>query len=946
MFGRKGIRLFIVAAAALLSGCTSDEERKPAAPSSFVLVVGAAGSGLGTVTSDDGASSINCSSTGGICQATLPVGAIVTLTAAKGASSEFSAWSGCAGATGTTCVVEMTSNREVTAIFNLVAAGGSGDLYVLTADNHIASFDPAQPGILKSSVPVTGLVNNDEHLVAIEFRPADGLLYGLTKRGATATGEGRIYRIHKHSRAGTLISTLNTDLSGNEFAMDFDPVSDSLRVISDTGQSLAVSPVEAGTTSATTVAAGISAAAHANNIAGAAASPLYVINSSSDQVLMLASSGSTAPLSQPLGPDVTAANGFDIDSRTETAYLSFTTTSHWLGTVNLETGALEGSSPLAIAPTKVVRGLAVAIPPAPEVFGVEVSGNQQNLIKFSPKSPDKLTRLARITGLDTDNDGVNDDVIVGIDFRPPGDTLYAMARGPDGAGKRSGQLYTIDLSSGAATAVGNRQLDALDADALFGATFEPDGGALRLVSTTAQHLAASATTGSLQEKGVLHRPAIVPTGVAFNNSQTTPVGSTATYVIDATSGRLGTVESGPNEGRYSTVARLKVPGVDLALPLNVRGFEIIGVVDSNPTAAGNQPNQVALVVLSIGAFDVLYQVDLVTGIAEQRGSINGGLGRVVGITAAPNPDPTGTSNQDVFAITNLGYLISFSRSFPAALTRSCELIATTEVALSIEIEPSSGNLLVLTSEGAGQQKRLRTFDFTPPPLNVPQTCPQAPVIPSTVLLETGAYVNEDLDDVVEMDFDASTMPNTLHITTAAGLHLVVANTTGPSSGVAKRSSALCSKGICDRAPVIGAAAYADEGAVLYDINLDGTGAAGGGTAGTNGLLMIQDLTTGALSDVGVLFPSSPPAVDPSVMSLAIFGKRNALAFAVLKNLTEDLSRLYRVDLATGQLTEIGNGIGAGGVTLGTNFDFDPNDPGDPRQARTITDIAISFPPVP
>jgi hypothetical protein len=76
------------------------------------LTVTKAGVGNGTVTSSP--AGINCGLT---CVATYNNGTTVILTARATGRNRFGGWSGACSGTGS-CVVSMTANRSVTAIFN------------------------------------------------------------------------------------------------------------------------------------------------------------------------------------------------------------------------------------------------------------------------------------------------------------------------------------------------------------------------------------------------------------------------------------------------------------------------------------------------------------------------------------------------------------------------------------------------------------------------------------------------------------------------------------------------------------------------------------------------------------------------------------------------------------------------------------------------------------
>lgn len=138
----------------------------------------------------------------------------------------------------------------VLALMGLAALGASPasaePIIGLTVDNSLISFDSASPGTAGSLVAVSGLVGNDS-LIGIDFRPANGLLYGV---GLGDGGSGRIYTINAATGVASVMSTLVADptdptnpfmfLSGLNFGMDFNPVPDRLRIVSTTGQNLRI----------------------------------------------------------------------------------------------------------------------------------------------------------------------------------------------------------------------------------------------------------------------------------------------------------------------------------------------------------------------------------------------------------------------------------------------------------------------------------------------------------------------------------------------------------------------------------------------------------------------------------------------------------------------------------------------------------------------------------
>lgn len=87
-----------------------------------------------------------------------------------------------------------------------------------------------------SSLKVTGTVEltGASDLVGIDVRPADGMLYGVTAAGEIVT-------IDPKSGAATKKSTLSEKIpAGAKVTVDFNPMADRLRILTDSGMSLRV----------------------------------------------------------------------------------------------------------------------------------------------------------------------------------------------------------------------------------------------------------------------------------------------------------------------------------------------------------------------------------------------------------------------------------------------------------------------------------------------------------------------------------------------------------------------------------------------------------------------------------------------------------------------------------------------------------------------------------
>jgi hypothetical protein len=107
------------------------------------------------------------------------------------------------------------------------------NIFALTSDNAIYVLTPGATQYRR-----LGRVSTDGgNLIGIDFRPADGRLYGLTDRGT-------IYQIAVSTSSvgpATLISTMKPRFTGGlGMLMDFNPVVNALRVAGSNDQNLAV----------------------------------------------------------------------------------------------------------------------------------------------------------------------------------------------------------------------------------------------------------------------------------------------------------------------------------------------------------------------------------------------------------------------------------------------------------------------------------------------------------------------------------------------------------------------------------------------------------------------------------------------------------------------------------------------------------------------------------
>lgn len=255
-------------------------------------------------------------------------------------------------------------------------------IYGITTANQLVNFDSASPGTVSAPLTVTGL-GVGEQILGIDFRPATpGVLVGLGS-------SGNVYSINRNNGAATSILS-GVNLNGNGFGVDFNPVPNALRIVSDAEQNLRIT---AGGTGVVNNDAALNpgnpnivGAAYSNNVPGGASgqTTLYVIDSLTDQVLTQGNvnfppgtSPNTGTLFSvgALGFDTNENVGFDISGITGVAFASLTAPTgiaSQLFTINLGTGAatLVGG----IGGGATLRGISVFNVPEPSVLGLLATG--------------------------------------------------------------------------------------------------------------------------------------------------------------------------------------------------------------------------------------------------------------------------------------------------------------------------------------------------------------------------------------------------------------------------------------------------------------------------------------------------------------------------------------------------------------------------------------------
>lgn len=755
--------------------------------------------------------------------------------------------------------------------------GTPGEVFGLTSRNRLVSFNRDAPAV-RTAVEINGQ-QAGEVLLGIDVRPG-----GATPGEIYALGSnGRIYTVNPATGQATFKAALTADaadtstpfalLEGSEFGVDFNPVADRLRVVSNTGQNLRIN-VDTGATftdgalnTAGTVTSGISAAAYTNTFAASCRTTLFYFSTSSDRLLVSSDpNAGTLGDAGALGVDAPEPSAFEIITAADggnSALAVFNVgNAPTLYRLSLTDGGL--SSPAVIAGLgsgESLRGITAA-PPATspvQAAGTALAVTATNrLVSFNPGTPQKLCTSAPIMGLQAG------ETTLGIDARPADGANYLLGS--------AGRIYTV-TTAGTATLKSTLVADMADASSpfvalegtAFGVDFNPVPDRLRVVSDTGQNLRINVDTGATTTDSVLNPPGSAVTSAAYTDAFP-GAGTTTLYGID-TADRLviqGRPSGNPNNGDLEAVGPLAIGDVQA-----VGGFDI---------DARNGTSFAALTLAGSTTSD-LYSVNLLTGAATRVNTIGGGE-VVRGLTLA-------AGRSRVYAVTADHRLVSFQVGTPGIFETDVAITGLgAEAVVGADIRPATGALVVLTDAG-----RLHRIE------------------PTTGIATPGANLSADAGDMTNafaglsgstFGVDFNPVVDRLRTVGASGQNLRSNADTGATTtdGMLSRGNVLNLP-----APQVVAAAYTQNFAGTTSTQLYVIDAA------TLTLQLQDPPNDGLLTAVG---PLDPLLTSATSISFDIAGGGNGLAVAAMVPAGSVQSTLYRINLATGVATAIGT-VGPSGA---------------------------------
>jgi hypothetical protein len=468
-------------------------------------------------------------------------------------------------------------------------------VYGITASNNLITFDSGNPGVVRTIVGISGLPAT-QALVGTDFRPNTGQLFGLGYDAAATgtTANSQLYTIDLTTGAATAVGSaqrLELGSASDQIAFDFNPTVDRIRVESANDNNYRLNPVTGGIAAMDgTLKYGtndpnfgsnpnVGTGAYGNSFVGSTTTGLYTVdhalglfsfqNPPNDGTLTN-SRAITGVNGAGVGGAIGAINDLDIlyNGTTNVPYLvaapaatpntsrffqltdiSMTSTAPQVAT---DLGQI-GELPVSVRDISIPLTTAsvVAANPGPVTGQLLYAIAGGNLISFDSGNPGVIRSAVNFGGGLTAGQ-----TVVGTDFRPATGQLFALGYDPSltNTTTANAQLYTVNLTTGALTAVGSAQRLELGTGTLpqVGFDFNPTVDRIRVISANSgtgisNNYRLNPTNGAIAATDTnLNGQAGAYSATAYTNNQSV-ANTTAQYVFDSNTGAITQVTN-PNGG--------------------------------------------------------------------------------------------------------------------------------------------------------------------------------------------------------------------------------------------------------------------------------------------------------------------------------------------------------------------------------------------------------------
>ncbi len=643
--------------------------------------------------------------------------------------------------------------RKVTALIerNVPEALVGNLVYGVTSNNNLITFDSQNPGIIRTATPITGIVSG-QILEGADFRPATGELWAF---GYNRTlQEGRLYIIDLATGVATpqgptnFVVALGSD-ANMRIGFDFNPTVDRIRLVSSNRANFRLNPITGGVVASdgplgyasgdanSASSPRVGAGAYTNSLIAATNTSLFVIDEGLN-IMAFQNPPNDGILNTVggLGITLNATAGYDFDiffdsnSGSNIGVVAAADAGGMLGnfhelyTINLSNGSLTkvGKIGGGLSVRKISNFINRVAPLALEgelMYGL-TSGNQ--LITFDSEKPEFVRSAVPVTGIMAGH------TLEGLDSRPATGELFAFSYNRT---TQEGRLYTVNPSTGVATALGPGAFGVAlgtAATVRIGFDFNPTVDRIRLVSTTGANFRLNPITGGLvQADGSLSyntgdanngTPARIG-AVGYTNSY---IASTSTSLFDIDENlNILAFQNPPNNGGLNTVGSLGItinPAAGYDLDVAYDWVECVNIAYlAAATGSSNAHN--------------LYRVNTASGATTLVGAIGGALS-VRKITAfIDRTVPQNISGQLVYGVTTNNNLVTFATGNPRIIRTATPItgVAAGQVLVGLDVRPNNMQLFGFGYNATNGTGRIYTIN--------PTTAAATPVGSADIMVDLG-----------------------------------------------------------------------------------------------------------------------------------------------------------------------------------------------------------------
>lgn len=468
----------------------------------------------------------------------------------------------------------------------LAACGGNAPIlnvpvsaanaYLLTSNNRIIGVDLDNMEYARSVRAVAqattdstpSALGSSEEILDIDYRNSEGALYALTRTVTTTGVTSRIVTIAPTSGALTQVSILTgVTLNGSDtYSIDFDPVTDRLRIISSSGTNIKVDVLTGNASPNGTTSSVINGIAYTDTFTpGSAAGRntiLFGLDLNSDQRYTInPDSGALSTNVASLGVNATAVTGFDIDPSGQRDGVAILTVAGQPRIYSINTQATTNAATLKgelfnLGNGETYKGLSLITSANPTVLALDTSNN---LYSFNAQTPAQLSAASLVTL-------PNSAQLISIDFSIKDGVLYGLGN--------DGFVYDLTASKSPTSA---KNTTALTLGTRNTIDMSPIDGRLRLIRSAEKESSLTNLSNNSSAAGGAISPTSNIAAAAYTQNYA-DVTASRLFAIDLLTNRILFQDENTTTTANMTLSQASALGIS---PLGPVGFDISGRGNEN-----------------------------------------------------------------------------------------------------------------------------------------------------------------------------------------------------------------------------------------------------------------------------------------------------------------------------------------------------------------------------